>query len=157
MESDTPAEPYGKRIHERLLVAATLLAMPLTLGLEAAARHLFLPADLDELRAYLHAPATVAAWCIVPVAALVSVAGPAIQRRLLARALRPIPADAPRRRDAARVGAFFLAASVMQVPGLAAAVLFLVGASPVPVVAVMAVATAGIVRILLRPPPRAAS
>lgn len=157
MESDTPAQVTGTRAKERLLAAATLLAMPLTLALEIAARHLFQPAGLDELRSYLHTPATVVAWCVVPMAALVALVGAAIQRRLLARALHSVPPDAVRRRDGARVGAFFLASSAMQVPGLAAAVLFFVGASPVPVIAVMAVATAGIVRLLLLPPPYTAS
>jgi len=134
--------------NKRALVMLTVIAAPFALGFETVMRMVVFPPEFEEVRSLLGPTLTLAAWTLPVVCLVAAVAGVVFQRRLVARALRKLPAD--RQDDAAsqekaRVGAFLLAASVPQVPAIVATVLFTFGASLVPVLVTVAVSTLGVV------------
>jgi hypothetical protein len=134
------------------IVLLTVVAAPFALALETLLRTLLFPSDFELVRELLSPAMTVAAWALVGVTALASVAGVALQERLADRAVARIPeaartAELARR---ARLGAFMLAASVPQVPAILATFAFTFGASLVPVAVTIAVVTAGVVAVAVR-------
>lgn len=132
-----------------LLLVAT--AAPVAYAMETGLRALLLPAELEAIRAELSEPLTEVAWWLcglgVPAVLLGLWAQRALLRRLLARLPEPLPAQ----RERAATEAFLLASSIPQIPALLATVASLGGASPWPVVATLAVSTAGVLAQGLRP------
>ena len=127
------------------VVVLTLIAAPLALALETALRTLLFPPEFAEVRVLLEPGLTPVAWWVFALAWPVGAVGVGLQRRLADRKLARIPRGAdPGIRARAFIGAFFLSASIVQIPAIVATLLFMLGASLTPVVATMGVATVAI-------------
>jgi hypothetical protein len=138
-----------RRASERIFALATLLAVPLALGMEVALRRFVLPPEFETLRAWLNEPATYLAWAVAALAAGGALAAERIFAVMARRQLARLgdPASVPNSRAAAaKLGAFILASSVVQLPALVATLTYTLGASPIPVAAAVACSTLGVAR-----------
>ena len=125
-----------------LLLVGT--AVPVAYALETGLRVLLLPPDVEALRQELRPILTGFAWWLFGLAFPMALLGLWVKRRLFRRALVRLPEPTPALRERAEMEAFLLASSVPQIPALFCTVTSLAGASPEPVLATMAVATAGV-------------
>ncbi|MCH9682164.1 MAG: hypothetical protein K0V04_12070 [Deltaproteobacteria bacterium] len=133
------------------LLGLIALSTPLSLAVESLIRRLLLPPEFDQVRVWLAPTLTPWAWGMVPLTVATTALGwwlfSSLARRELRRA-RPglTPAQA---RAKAQFEALMLASSAPQVPAVAATVLFMFGASIVPVAVAMVTATAGVLSLAL--------
>jgi len=139
-----PAPSRAKTWGVLVIVA---ISTPLALAIEMALRELMFPPEFAEVRAWLRPQITPWVWAMVPLAAVATVVGFSVQRRLIARSLRKLP---PERRDeaalaSARFDALMLSTSAPQLPALFATMGLTMGADPLPVVVTMATGTLGVV------------
>ncbi len=128
----------------RLIIAATVSAVPLSLAVETVLRPLIMPAELlAELPRSLGQALTTMSWILVVGTAVVGAVGTLLivplSRRAVARAETGAVSE-----QTARLGAFLLVASASQLPALLATLSFLFGASAVPVIGAVAVSTVAV-------------
>jgi len=130
-------------------IVAVALATPGALGVETLARALLLPADLEQVRQDLRPTLTPVAWALL-VLTVVAVplglgAQRALSRRWLARA--EAAGAGPKKRAEVRFEAFFVGASVPQIPAVIATLVLTAGAEALPVLIAAGVSAAGVVAI----------
>lgn len=138
-----PAKRYG-------LLAIIGLSTPLALVIETGIRHLMMPPEFDQVRAWLSPQVTPVVWAMVPTAIVATGIGFALQRWLTRRALakpaRPgMTAAAVRER--AEFDALMLSTSAPQIPALLGTIAFMLGSQLTPVLVTMAVATLGVLSL----------
>ncbi len=149
-----PARRYG-------LLAVIGLSTPFALAVETGVRWLIMPAEFDEVRAWLSPEVTPWVWAMAPLAAVATGLGFVLQRWLVARALKkPLRAGvtAAQARERAQFDALMLSTSAPQIPALIGTVGFMLGSQLTPVLVTIAVATVGVLSLGLsiRPAPAAA-
>lgn len=131
------------------LLGLICLSTPLALGVETVLRRLMMPPNFDAVRAWLEPSLTPWAWATVPVTVLATLLGwwifGALRRRAL-KGRRP-GQDEAQARASAQLEAMILATSAPQIPAVAATLLFMMGASLVPVLVAMGVAMLGVLSI----------
>jgi len=130
----------------------TAIAAPVALGFETLLRKLLFPANFEEVRSLLRSDLTPVAWALVGLTAAAGVGGLVLQRTLVERAVRKLPARRQRPEDVerARVGAFLLAASVPQVPAVVTTFAFMFGAPLLPAIASISVVTVAVLAQAIR-------
>lgn len=149
MASESASRPGGPagRIWTVLFVAS---AAPGAVAVEVLARTLLFPAELLAFRADLEGALTSVAWGLcaltLPAVALGLWAQQSLVRRGLAR-LGEITAERSARVE---LEALLLASSIPQVPALLGAVAAMGGAAAAPVLATVAISTAGVVAMGVR-------
>ncbi len=141
------AVPSRAKFYGVLALVST--STPLALALETGLRRALFPAEFDEVRMWLGPSITPWVW-LGPVACALAVPlGARVQRWLVARHLARLPA--PRRTETERAEAEFdallLSTSAPQLPAVIATLAFMLGASLLPVVVAMIVATAGVLAL----------
>lgn len=131
--------PKGKG----LIVVSTALAAPVALAFERFLHWALLPPEFAQIQARLAPWPTTVAWVLCAVAVAAGLAGLIWQKRLTIRALDRVPAAhrTPERLERARIGAFFLAASIPQVPAILATIAHMFGASLLPVIVAIVICT----------------
>ena len=140
----------------RWLIALTISAVPLALGVESLLRWLLLPADFDELRTWLEPPMTTAAWWLMGLCAVVGVACVLAQARWCRRSLsRLVPGAGDEAAERACIGVFIVTASLAQGPALLASLTFLLGARLLPVLLAVGWSTSSVTIQALRIKPLA--
>lgn len=134
--------------------AAIALATPSALGLETLARVLFLPPELDALRQDVRPTLTPVAWGLLVLTALTLPLGLATQRAVERRLLAKVEAygGGAKKRDEAHFEAFFVAASVPQIPAVFATFTLTAGAAALPVLLAVALSVAAVLAIAARRP-----
>ena len=149
--SDTQTPP-PLRGTKWLVIAATVVAIPMTLALESVLRDAFMPRDFDEVRLFLRPEMNVVAWTAATMTFVLGVTGLAMFERLASRATMRLPEDrgTATRIAGARIGVFALVASIAQVPGLFSTVALMLGADWLPVIVGVLVSTAVVVAQGLR-------
>jgi hypothetical protein len=125
----------------------TVIAAPVALAVETLLRIFVLPGEIDDARWFFGPALTVVAWALAAVTLAFGVAGIALQQRLAARSVRKLPAGrrTPDLERRARLGAFLLAASIPQIPSIAATIAYTFGASIEPVIVCIGITTVAIV------------
>jgi hypothetical protein len=135
----TPAKTYA-------LLAFIAVSTPLALAVETGLRQLLFPPELEEIRAWLRPTITPWIWVMPALATAAAVAGLWLQRWYAKREFFALPK--PERTDAAwsdaNFDALMLSTSAPQVPALLATIGFMAGAELPPVIAAIAVGTAGV-------------
>ncbi len=139
--------PSRARLYGLLgLIAAST---PAALAVESLLRRLLFPPDFGQVRAWLGPTLTPWAWGMVPLTLVTTGFGwwlfGALTRRELGRVRPGLTAEQAHAK--ARFEALMLASSAPQVPAVAATLLFMAGASIVPVAVTMGVATLGVVSL----------
>jgi hypothetical protein len=134
----------------RAILYLTALAAPVALGFETVLRHLLFPPEFEQFRAFLEPVLTPFAWVLGLLAGAASLAGFALQRRLTEKRLARVTADDVAIRHAQVLGVFLLTASVPQIPAILSTFAFMFGASIAPVLAGIAICTAGVVAQAMR-------
>lgn len=122
-----------------LLIAATAIAAPLAFTLETFIRTTFFPNAFSEIREVLGAYFTDAAWLLVGLTLIAAVGGVFAQSRLLLRAREKAQHGID-----PQLGAFFLAATIPQLPAILATVASMFGAATMPVLLTLAISTLGV-------------
>ncbi len=139
------SRPMARGDGARPIVYLTVLAAPVALAFETLLRHLLFPSEFEEVRAFFEPTLTPIAWVLCILAALASLAGVVLQRRLVRSRLERMPeADAAARRGQI-VGVFLLTASVPQIPSVFSTLAFTLGASLAPVLVGIGIASAGVI------------
>ena len=129
----------------------TIVAAPVALGFETALRLVFFPDDFELIREFLRPSLTPVAWALGGVAALASFGGVLVQRRLAAKRLQVLGAEATfDMRYRAVFGVFLLTTAIPQVPAIFSTLTFMFGASLVPVLVGIVVSSLGVVTQALR-------
>ena len=136
----------------RVAVAAIALATPAALGIETLLRVLLLPAELEALRMELRPSLTPVAWGLLVLTAATLPLGLATQRAVERRLLAKVASfgGGEKKRAEARFEAFFVAASVPQIPAVLATFTLTTGAEPLPVLIAVALSVAGVLGIAAR-------
>ena len=133
------------------LIALTAAAAPAALALETLLRWSIFPDDFELVRELLRPTLTIVAWVLCAVCAIAALVGIGVQQRLGARAVAKLgAARSDDRVSRARLGGFFLAASIPQVPAVLATFAFMLGASIVPVLVAIAIVTVAVVALAVR-------
>ncbi|MGE0789026.1 MAG: hypothetical protein AB7S26_25360 [Sandaracinaceae bacterium] len=128
-----------------------ILAAPVALAFETGLRKLLFPADFEIVREFLQPYLTPVAWVLGIIAGLGGWIGLGLQRRLSARRLEKLPANAsPEMRHSAVFAAFLLSVSLPQLPSVLSTICFTFGASIWPVLTGMVLCTLGVVAQALR-------
>lgn len=136
----------------RTLLYLTVLAAPAALAFETALRKLLFPADFEEVRSLLEPLLTPVGWLIGGVAAVASLVGLVLQRRMAEKRVARLPertADACYREV---FGVFLLTTAVPQIPAILSTFMFMFGASIVPVLVAVGIASLGVVAQAARIP-----
>ncbi len=134
--------------------AAIALATPAALGLETLARILLLPPELEALRQEVRPALTPVAWGLLVLTALTLPLGLATQRAMERRLLAKVESygGGEKKRAEARFEAFFVAASVPQIPAVFATFTLTAGAAALPVLLAVALSVAAVLAIAARRP-----
>ncbi|MCC6873263.1 MAG: hypothetical protein IT378_03055 [Sandaracinaceae bacterium] len=129
----------------RAMIWLTILAAPVALAFETSLRSFLFPPEFEWFRQELEPFLTPLAWLLGLAAALASLLGAGLQRRIARRKLDRLPENAPpdtRLREVQAV--FLLTASVPQVPAILSTFAYMFGASLVPVLVGIAICTLGV-------------
>ncbi|MCX4246637.1 hypothetical protein [Paraliomyxa miuraensis] len=131
------------------LLGLIALSTPMALAVESGMRRLLMPPDFERVRAWLSPTLTPWAWATVPLTVAATGLGWWLVRVLARRELRVVRRGmtAEQARRKADFEALMLASSAPQVPAVAATMLFMLGASPTPVVVSMVLATLGVLSL----------
>lgn len=150
--AETPAASDQKRAAGWGAILAIALAVPAALGLETALRALFLPPELEALRRELRPTLTPIAWALLALTALSIPIGFVTRRAVEARLIAKVDGygGGEKKRAEARFEAYFVAASIPQVPAFLATVLLTAGAAPLAVLLTVALSVAGVLLISIR-------
>lgn len=134
---------------DRLTIAVIALATPAALGLETAARWLFLPAELARLRQELQPALTPLAWGLCALTALAVPLGVGAKRALSARFLARVRAakGGAKKEAEARFEALFVATSIPQLPAVLATFALTCGAEALPALLAALASAAGVLII----------
>jgi membrane protein YqaA with SNARE-associated domain len=133
------------------LLWLTMIAAPGALAVETLLRWVLFPPEFEQVRELLHPFLTPVAWALGGVAALASLGGLALQRRMAERRIARAPdASSEDARYREVFGVFLLTASVPQVPALLSTFAYMFGASVVPVLIGIAISSVGVVSQALR-------
>lgn len=140
------------------LLAIVGLSTPFALVVESGVRRLVMPAEFEDVRAWLSPDVTPWAWAMAPAAVMATGLGFFLQRWLVARSLKE-PRDpaltAEQAQDSAEFDALMLSTSAPQIPALLSTIAFLFGARLTPVLVTVCLATVGVISLGLaigRPP-----
>jgi hypothetical protein len=141
------------------MLALVAVSTPLALLLETALRMLLFPPEFEEVRAWLRPTITPWVWFTPILAAIATLGGLRLQRWYAARQFAAL---APAKQTAegwaaVNFDALMLSTSAPQVPALLATLAFMLGSAAPPVLAAIAVGTAGVLvqgLTLRRPLPR---
>jgi hypothetical protein len=136
---------FSVRLSTLVLVVT---AVPMGYAMESGLRALLLPPELEALRRELSPALTEVAWVLFGLCFPASLVGLWAKRLLRRRILAGLARGAtpqPAQQERAETEAYLLASSIPQIPALFATVASLGGASPVPVVAALAISTVGVV------------
>jgi len=131
------------------VLAIICLSTPLALGVETVLRRVMMPPDFEAVRAWLSPTLTPWAWATVPLTAVATGLGWWLLRVLKRRELnkrRPGLTESEARARA-EFEALMLSTSAPQVPAVMATMLFMMGASLVPVLVAMGVAMLGVLSL----------
>jgi hypothetical protein len=128
------------------MLALVAVSTPLALVLETALRMLLFPPEFEEVRAWLRPTITPWVWVTPVLAAIATLGGLRLQRWYAARQFAAL---APAKQTdegwaAANFDALMLSTSAPQVPALLATLAFMLGSAAPPVLAAIAVGTAGV-------------
>jgi hypothetical protein len=128
------------------LLAIIGLSTPAALVVETAARRLFMPAEVEQIRAWLGPIITPWVWWTLPATVLATLAGAWLYRWLYRRELARLRLRRPlaEAHQKAEFEALMLSTSAPQLPALAATMSFTLGADLGPVLAAIAVGTVGV-------------
>lgn len=133
------------RSNRRWIIVFTATAVPVALAFETLLRAVLLPPEFEEVRGLLGPAMTQAAWIMVGLTLVTVLLGIALQRWLTRRKVAQARARGVALDEAqASMGPFLLAASIPQAPAILAALSFLVGAEPLPVLLAVGLSTAGV-------------
>ncbi len=139
-----------------VLLAVIGVSTPMTLLVETAIRHLVMPPEFEQVRAWLGPQVTPWVWGMVPLTVLATAGAVPLQRYLYRGefAEREAKLGADKAHDKAVFESLMLSTSAPQFPALLATFGYLCGASPTPVVWTMVLATIGVFALGLFLPPR---
>jgi len=129
-----------------ILVLITL-STPLALVVETVLRRIMFPPEFEEVRAFLRPSLELPTWSLLSLVVLMTFLGLRAQQRRITRrmAARPPEEQTQHYRDKETLDSLVLFTSLPQIPAILAAFCFMFGASLVPVLANMALATAGVI------------
>jgi hypothetical protein len=128
------------------MLAVVAVSTPLALAVETLLRTLLFPPDFEEVRTWLRPTLTPWIWLTPILAAIATLGGLRLQRWYAARQLAALPPakQTDEARAAADFDALMLSTSVPQVPALMATLGFMLGSAIAPVLAAIAIGTAGV-------------